>query len=75
MPTATLENETRACVEQKLAFRCFWYHQRSTGLFVAECIDLDIMVKARKQNKAIRELQDAVLGHVKVALESGTDAV
>jgi hypothetical protein len=35
--------------------RCPVYRQRSTGLYVAECIDLDLMVKVKKPNKAMRE--------------------
>jgi hypothetical protein len=59
--------------EKSFSFRCFFYHQKSTGMFVAECIDLDLMVKARKPNKAMRELRDAVYGYVQVALESDLD--
>ncbi len=60
-------------VEKCFVVRCFLYRERS-GSFVAECIDLDLVVKARKQNMAMRELRDAVLGYVKVAVESGTDS-
>jgi hypothetical protein len=55
-------------------FRCFGYRESGTGLYVAECIDLDLMVKARKPNAAMRELRDAVLGYVKAAVESGLEA-
>lgn len=57
--------------EKTFRLRCYVYHHKSTGMFVAECIDLDLMVKSRKANKAIRELQDAIAGYVKVAVESG----
>ena len=60
-------------VEKCLTVRCFFYREKS-GLFVADCIDLDLVVKARKQNMAMRELRDAVLGYVRVAVESGTDS-
>ena len=60
-------------VEKCFTVRCFSYREKS-GLFVAECIDLDLAVKARKQNMAMRELRDAVLGYVRVAVESGTDS-
>src|ERR1035438_4657717 len=60
-------------VEKHYTVRCFLYREKS-GLFVAECVDLDLMVKARKQNMAMRALRDAVLGYVKVAVESGTDS-
>jgi hypothetical protein len=52
-------------------FRCYMYFQRSTGMYVAECIDLDLMVKEKKANRAMRELRDAVVGHVRVAIEVG----
>lgn len=74
MPAATLPQESSACVERQFTLRCFVYFEKATGLFVAECIDLDLIVKARKPNKAMRELRDAVLGYVKVAVESGQDA-
>ena len=75
MPAGTLARETtaRSCVERSFTLRCFVYFERSTGLYVAECIDLDLMVKARKSNKAMRELRDAVIGYVKVAVESDQD--
>ena len=52
-------------------FRCYIRFQKSTGLYVAECIDLDIMVKARKENKAKRQLEEAILGYVQAVIESG----
>ena len=60
-------------VEKSFTVRCFSYRERS-GLFVAECVDLDLIVKARKQNMAMRELRDAVLGYVRVAVESNADS-
>ncbi len=60
-------------VDKCFTVRCFVYREKS-GVFVAECIDLDLTVKARKQNIAMRELRNAVLGYVKVAVESGVDA-
>src|SRR5713226_6438407 len=64
MPASTsAKAETTGHVAQKMfTLRCYVYRQRSTGLYVAECIDLDIMVKAKKPNKAMRELRDAILG-------------
>jgi len=76
MPAEAVEENCAALarVEKSYTVRCFMYQQKSTGLFVAECIDLDLMVKARKPNKAMRELRDAVLGYVQVAVESGQDS-
>jgi hypothetical protein len=78
MPAATIAPvsppaEKPRQVEKCFTVRCFCYREAS-GLFVAECIDLDLVVKARKQNTAMRELRDAVFGYVKVVVESGTDA-
>lgn len=56
-------------------FRCIVYQEKTTGLYVAECIDLNIMVKAKKQNKATRELVAAMTGHIKVALEVGEESL
>jgi hypothetical protein len=78
MPTPTIApvspviEESRR-VEKRFTVRCFSYREGS-GLFVAECIDLDLAVKARKQNMAVRELRDAVLGYVRVAVESNVDS-
>jgi hypothetical protein len=71
-PATPAVDEPRV-VEKRFTLRCFSYRDKS-GLFVAECIDLDLVVKAKKQNISMRELRDAVLGYVKVAVESGTDS-
>src|SRR5579872_5093166 len=77
LPTASTSHPEETCVsvEKSFVLRCFAYQEHGSGLFVAECIDLDLTVKARKLNKAKRELQDAVSGYVKVAVESGQDTV
>jgi len=75
MPSPAPPKDRPVAVEKSFKVRCFAYHEKSTGLFVAECIDLDLMVKSRKANRAVRELRDAVLGYVRVAVESGEDAV
>lgn len=70
-PTLAEKNSKKPNAPQKrIALRCYVYEQRS-GLFVAECIDLDLMVKARKINKAKRELRDAIVGYVHVAHDTG----
>jgi hypothetical protein len=73
MPSATVPKDRPVAVEKSFRVRCFVYHEKSTGLFVAECVDLDLMAKARKENRAMRELRDAVLGYVQVAVESGQE--
>jgi hypothetical protein len=70
MPTTT-PAETGSLVGKTFTLRCFVYPQKATGLYVAECIDLDIMVKAKKANRARKELDDAIHGYVKVACEAG----
>jgi hypothetical protein len=75
MSAGVVEQKRDAPVKKSFRVRCFVYQQRSTGLFVGECIDLNLMVKARKPNKAMRELRDAVLGYVQVAVDSGQDSV
>jgi hypothetical protein len=72
MPSATLPHDVCALPATKsFTLRCIVYHQKSSGFFVAECIDLDLMVKARKAKKAMRELEDAIKGYVQVAVETG----
>lgn len=74
MPTATLPQAAPSVSEKSFSVRCFVYKERRTGLYVAECIDLDLIVKDRKANRAVRELRDAVLGYVRVSVESGEDS-
>jgi predicted RNA binding protein YcfA (HicA-like mRNA interferase family) len=65
LPTNQLQQSVK-----RMSFRCCVYEQKP-GLFAAECIDLDLMVKARNISKAKRELRDAIVGYVRVALETG----
>lgn len=46
-------------------FRCFAYKHKS-GFFVAECIDLNLIVKAKTMKKAISSLGDAIEGYLAV---------
>jgi hypothetical protein len=74
MPTDTVAEKSPATVSRSFTLRCCVYPERSTGLFVAECIDLNLIVKAKKDSRAMRELRDAVLGYVRVAVESGHES-
>jgi hypothetical protein len=65
LPTNQLQKS-----HKRLSLRCC-VHEQKPGLFAAECIDLDLMVKARNISKAKRELRDAIMGYVRVALETG----
>lgn len=57
-------------VPQDLSFRCVVYRD-DDGHYVAECIDLYILVKAKTENKAKQSLRQAVTGHVRLACELG----
>lgn len=56
----------RAALKGK-TFRCFAYKGKS-GAFVAECIDLGIMVKAKTMKKAVSSLGDAIEGYLEVVV-------
>jgi hypothetical protein len=70
MLTATHPPDSEVVSLQKITLRCFVYRDNH-GLYIAECIDLNLMVKDRKEVRAMRELRDAVLGYVRVAAETG----
>lgn len=55
------------------ALRCCVY-QRSAGVFVAECIDLDLMVEAKTASRAQRELRDAIMGYIETVFSMGQQA-
>jgi len=74
MPSEALQENCVEREEKTFTLRCFVYPQRN-GLYVAECIDLDLIVKARKPKEAMKGLRDAMLGYVKVAVESGQEGV
>lgn len=70
MLTATHTSDKHVVTQRPLTLRCYVYQEKS-GLYVAECVDLNLIVKARKENKAKKELTDAIMGYVKVADEAG----
>lgn len=49
------------------SYRCVVYLRN--GSYLAECIDLYLIVKAESEERAIESLAEAVLGHVQVAHE------
>jgi hypothetical protein len=71
---ATLEESPR--LDKKLGFRkhivlrCMVCEESATS-FVAECVDLDIMVKARTPEAAKCSLDDALIGYLKTVSELG----
>lgn len=69
MPTL-VETHQAIAPAKKLGvnFRCMAYKQ-ANHLFVAECIDLNLMVKAKSMNKATESLREAIAGYLEVARE------
>lgn len=51
----------------QLTLRCIIY-RHTPDVYIAECIDLDILVTAKDQNEAARKLIDAMRGYLKVVL-------
>jgi len=47
--------------------RCFV--RRSQGVYIAECLDLDISAEAATVHQAIAGLQDAVIGYLEVIFD------
>jgi hypothetical protein len=61
----------RASRLSQLTLRCLIY-KSTAGVYIAECVDLDIIVKGPNQEIACKKLLSAVSGYMKVAL-SGAD--
>lgn len=51
--------------------RCFGYEKRP-GLFIAECVDLDLLTQGRTLEDAIGKLQEAMSGYLDVAFDGPT---
>lgn len=51
-----------------LTLRCFAY-QRSSGVYVAECIDLNLIASGKTSKAAVKGLYDAIQGYLEVAFE------
>jgi hypothetical protein len=72
VPTATLHGENGRQVGNGLgslpvpALRCYVYRQ-APEKWVAECVDLDLMAKARTSDLAAHGLRDAMSGYLKTA--------
>jgi predicted RNA binding protein YcfA (HicA-like mRNA interferase family) len=60
-------------VPKTLFLRCYAF--KDQGQFAAECIDLDILVKAKTLEIAKRKLKQAIVGYLGAAIESGNEAV
>ena len=54
----------------RIVLRCFLWAS-TTGVYYAECVDLDIVVRSTAPEKAMKELHEAMLGYLHVAIEGG----
>ena len=69
MRSALAEKPVALNVTPSRVLRCYVYLDRS-GLYVAECIDLDILVKRKTAKQATRELKHAIVAYLTVVLQS-----
>lgn len=53
--------------DRRRSYRCLVFPKN--GSYLAECVDLYLIVKAESEERAIESLAEAVLGHVQVAHE------
>lgn len=63
------KNSASNLPQSDYVLRCLVYNP-TAGLYVAECIDLDLIVEADSPDAAVSGLQDAMMGYLKVALEN-----
>jgi hypothetical protein len=63
--------------QKKLVLRCMIYpHSYGDRLeYIAECVDLDIMVRGADAKKAFESLQSAICGYVQVAMKGEPDGL
>lgn len=54
-----------------IPLRCYVY-KSSSGPYYAECIDLNLSVRAKTQKKAVSSLKAAIHGYLQVAFEGET---
>lgn len=76
-PSRNFNHESPNSASDKLSgmpIRCFAYRNKS-GEFEAECIDLNLFVKAKSMNKAVRSLRDAISGYLAVALDGDSEGL
>lgn len=51
-----------------LTLRCFAYQHKS-GVYVAECLDLNLIASGKTSKAAVKGLYDAIQGYLEVASE------
>lgn len=61
--------ENRRALARSFTFRCFVHP--SAEVSVAECVDLDLTVKAENPDTALAGLQDSMIGYLRTVLHSG----
>jgi hypothetical protein len=77
-PAQTIEESPR--LEQKagprkhIVLRCLIYEEDSCS-FVGECIDLDLMVKAKTPEAAMKSLEGALIGYLKTVADVGDESL
>jgi hypothetical protein len=69
-PPTTSAPTGREQLVKPIVLRC-WVYRRSTYDWIAECIDLDMVVRARTPEVAANRLQDAMISHITVTVTGG----
>jgi predicted RNase H-like HicB family nuclease len=79
MPTLTEHPTGRAAKPAsnklpRIVLRCFSWSS-GDGNYYAECVDLDISVRAKTPEQAIRELHDAMIGYLHVVVDGSHEGL
>ncbi len=80
MPTVADEKEVQSVKQRKIplqqsfVLRCMVYPNKP-GEYTAECVDLDIMVRASTPQQAFHELRSAIKGYLAVVVEGETEGM
>jgi predicted RNase H-like HicB family nuclease len=60
--------------QQSFVLRCMVYPNKPEG-YTAECIDLDIMVRASTPEEALRQIRPAIKGYLAVVFDGETEGL
>ena len=80
MPTVANEKEVQPVKQRKIplqqsfVLRCMVYPNKP-GEYTAECIDLDIMVRANTPQEAFHQIRAAIKGYLAVVSEGETEGL
>jgi hypothetical protein len=66
--------ESKTGLHKHVVLRCLIYEE-GPCLFVGECIDLDLIVKAKTPEATTKSLQAALIGYLKTAAEMGDESL